>query len=116
MERRRERKRIGEGVDRVVYRKWRDGIGAFVSHRWVRMEIRGLWFCIEISDAICLRENFAHLIPTPPATNTTLLILHMTGLGGGHVKLPPTLILSVERKISSSGRHSQAAAGFPGDF
>ena len=36
----------------------------------------------------------AYLIPTPPATKTTFLMLDklMCG-GGGHVKLPPTLTL-----------------------
>ena len=37
----------------------------------------------------------AHLMPTPPATKTTLLMLEASICGGGQTKLPPTLINSL---------------------
>ena len=57
-----------------------------------------------------------YLIPTPPATKTTLLILCTSIPGGGQTKLPPTLTNKSDPKILASGRQSHAAGGFHGDF
>lgn len=60
------------------------------------------------------------LMPTPPATNTTRadrsVVNDAGALGGGNTKLPPTRIRSVRPRIVSESCHSQAAAGFSGDF
>ena len=57
-----------------------------------------------------------YLMPTPPATKTTLLMLCSPMPGGGQTKLPPTLTNRSDPRISVTGRQSHAAGGFRGDF
>ena len=62
-----------------------------------------------------LRGN-AYFMPTPPATNTTLLTSREYICGGGHTKLPPTRTISFLPRMSASGCHNHAAEGFLGEF
>lgn len=53
-----------------------------------------------------------YLMPTPPAMRTRRSMLFASILGGGHVKLPPTLTTSCVPKIVSVGCQSHRAGGF----
>ena len=61
-------------------------------------------------------DALAYLIPTPPVTKTNLPMLATSIPGGGHTKLPPTLISSSDFKILDACCQSHAAGGFPGEF
>lgn len=61
-------------------------------------------------------ERHEYLIPTPPATKTTLWIFCTSIFEGGHTKLPPTLTSRSDPNISDSGLQSHTAGGFRGDF
>lgn len=62
------------------------------------------------------RHGNTYLIPTPPAMNTTRLILFASMPGGGHTKLPPTRTLISFPWMSSTGCHNHAAGGLSGLF
>ena len=62
-----------------------------------------------------LQGRFAtttYLMPTPPAMRTRRFMLFVSGLGGGQVKLPPTLTTSCVPIIVSSDCQSHRAGGF----
>lgn len=59
-----------------------------------------------------VRACRTHLMPTPPAINTTFLILSRSIYGGGQTKLPPTLIINSVPSIFFCFCQSQAAGGF----
>ncbi len=92
----------------------------------------GIWLLASICDSIDMRGlersryislpthcssivRVTYLIPTPPATNTTLFKRLTSTPGGGHTKLPPTLTFNSVSRIFFSSCHSHAAGGLRGD-
>ena len=80
------------------------------------MDIRGLPFGrLSTVSQDNVHGQSTDLIPTPPAMKSSFLMDKGSTLGGGHVKLPPTLMNRGFFNNSFSLCHSHAAGGLPGD-
>lgn len=92
---------------------------------WERIDIRGLVFFKSFSHEMGKSHDvyrsievvpITYLIPTPPAINTNLVTVAVSGCDGGQKKLPPILTPSLVPRMSATGLHSHAAGGFRGEL